>query len=637
VSEQHAGIVIRHEGIFDIHELAESFAARLAETVGAVYAVLYIRTFDGSDTVLERVGSYALEQDREGRRSFRLGEGLVGQCAKDNKPFMLEELSEHYYHISSGLGEAAPNSLLIAPSAFEGKVIAVMELASFGTFTSAEKQLVFRALETLGARLNDVLSRMENGKLLQESQALTAELQAQSEELQAHQEEMQVTNEHLAEQNRLAEQRSAELEKIQSELEEHAEQLKQSSRYKSEFLANISHELRTPLNGMLILSQMLAENENSNLDIDEQKYAVVIHEAGEDLLGLINDILDLSKVEAGKLDIVMEKISVAELPDLMEHQFSKTAEQKGIKFRVEMSDDCPAFITTDEQRLHQVVRNLLSNAFTFTEQGVVKLTVRKAADDEMTQRLPLHVGKQAIVIAVSDTGIGIPRDKQGLIFEAFQQADGTTSRKYGGTGLGLSISRELTSLLGGCIVVDSAVGEGSTFTVYIPSMVNVGLAIEQGLEPLLPGAAPAEEQNIERGYPDANSPFNRIKGKKVLIVDDDDRNLFALEQTLIREGLQVVTARNGRQGVDMLEQEWNVELVLMDIMMPVLDGYGAIREIRANPAHHKLPIIAITAKAMKQDHEQCLEAGASDYISKPLNTKQLLSLIYVWLTKQDQD
>lgn len=622
-SRRHAEIVSMHQGISDLHALAESFVEKLSEMVGAACAVLYIRSVDERDTVLTREAAYALRAEGA-PNAFRLGEGLVGQAAKENRSFTLDHVPNHHFKIVSALGETAPTALHVAPTAFEGKVVAVMELASFRPFAEAEKQLVARSLETLGARINDVLSRMEIEKLLKESQSLARELQAQSEEMHAQQEELLVTNERLAEQNRLAKEKSAQLERIQSELEEYAEQLKISSRYKSEFLANISHELRTPLNGMLILSQMLAENSSGNLDADEQKYASVIHAAGEELLGLINDILDLSKVEAGKLDIVMEEMSVAELIDLMSHQFAKTAEQKGLGFRLELDPACPPFVTTDEQRLHQIVRNLLSNAFKFTEEGEVVLAIRPAPRDDVSRLLPLHTEGIVLAISVTDTGIGIPQDKQGLIFEAFQQADGTTSRKYGGTGLGLSISRELAALLGGCITVESEVGKGSTFTLFIPSMSKERAEAE--------GEAAAYAE--EAGAASAGAP-NRIGGRTVLIVDDDERNLYALSQTLIREGLRVVTARNGRQGIDKLYEEPGIDLVLMDIMMPVMDGYAAIREIRANPEFRSLPIIAITAKAMKQDRDQSMEAGASDYVSKPIDPKQLLSLLHVWLTRQE--
>ncbi|MFS0725833.1 CHASE3 domain-containing protein [Paenibacillus sp. 1P07SE] len=644
-------LISEHQSETDIGGLSRSFVNRLAELLDAAYGVLYLRKRNkhGEERMV-RQASYAIPAGTNEHLSFTLGEGLVGQSAQDNRVFQMSDVPSHYYHISSGLGESQPQHLIVVPSSFENEVVAVVELASFVPFSDQERELLVKTMESFGAIINSAASRQEIEELLQDSQTLTEELQSQSEELQAQQEEMRVTNEQLEEQNRLAELKSEELEKISQALEENAEQLRQSSRYKSEFLANISHELRTPLNSMLILSQILAENQQGNLDSDEQKYAGVIHSAGEDLLNLINDILDLSKVEAGKLDIVMEEMSVTELTSLLMHQFEKTSEQKGLDFHIEVSPDTDDIFYTDSKRLHQIMKNLLSNAFKFTEQGSVTFAARKASEAEIREHVPSRTEANVLALSVADTGIGIPKDKQAMIFEAFQQADGTTSRKFGGTGLGLSICRELTGLLGGSLTLESEQGVGSVFTVYIPSMEpgfegyrpNAGdqlvsaqsnaAAARQGNsddEDNLPHQQTAEAESAET---EAEPPA--IQGLQVLIVDDDERNIFALTNSLEREGLQIHAARNGEEALEVLEQESGIALVLMDIMMPVMDGYTAIRRIRSMPEHAKLPVIALTAKAMKEDRDRCLEAGASDYISKPVDLRRLMSMIRVWLSKQ---
>lgn len=645
-----AEVVGMYQGIEDMCTLGQSFLVKTAPLLNADYGVLYIRSGKGDQRRMVRWASYAAEGEAAGTEGFKIGEGLVGQCAAENRVLHMTRVPDDYIRIASGLGHTAPHSVLIAPVKFDGEVTAVIELAALEPFTPLQQQLLEELLDTIGPAIGSVESRMEIERLLRESQAMTEELQTQAEELQTQaeelqtqQEELRVSNEQLEEQNRYSEQKSRELEQIRIELEEYTEQLKQSSRYKSNFLANMSHELRTPLNSMLILSQLLSEN--ANLTPEEQQYAKVIHSAGNDLLNLINDILDLSKVEAGKVDIVPEEMSITELPTIMRYQFDKVAEQKGIEFAVRLDPEVPTIFWTDERRLHQILRNLLSNAFKFTESGSVSLSIGIADPKRLAVLLPIKRSEFVIAISVTDTGIGIPKNKREAIFEAFQQADGTTSRKYGGTGLGLSICRELAKLLGGTIVVDSMEGRGSTFTLYLPSIENGHmLEPDQAYEEAAAGVEPAEaplraggagksgdEWNAEiRSGPSDKSVFER---KRVLVVDDDTRNIFALRSILEEAGIRVTVAGNGQECLELLEKEERFDLILMDIMMPVLDGYATMRQIRENPQFATLPIIALTAKAMKFDREKCLDAGASDYISKPLNMHQLFSLMRVWLTK----
>lgn len=683
-----AEVVGMYQGARDLHTLGQSLLTKAAPLLGADYAVLYIRSGRGEERRLTRWVSYAAEGEAEGAPGFRIGEGLVGQCAAENRVLELSRVPDGYIRVASGLGHAAPRSVLIAPVDFEGEVVAVLELASLEPFAPLKRELLEELLDTFGLAIISVESRMEIERLLRESQAQTEELQTQAEELQTQaeelqtqQEELRVSNEQLEEQIRHSEQKSRELEQIRLELEEYAEQLKQSSRYKSNFLANMSHELRTPLNSMLILSQLLAEN--ASLTPDEQQYARVIHSAGNDLLNLINDILDLSKVEAGKIDIVAEETNVTELPTVMKYQFDQVAERKGIAFAVRIDPDVPTIFWTDERRLHQILRNLLSNAFKFTESGSVTLTIGVADPNRLSGLLPIKESDSVLAFSVADTGIGIPANKRETIFEAFQQADGTTSRKYGGTGLGLSICREFAKLLGGTIVVDSMEGRGSTFTLYLPSIESsqlMGLIqaraeaaaeAETGGSPLRAYAAgegaaesfeaekprtaaenaaaekagakePAAKEPVPElllaGKPEAERLAERadksvFRGKRVLVVDDDARNLFALRSMMEDAGIHVTVAGNGQQCLELLDKEERFDIVLMDIMMPVLDGYETMRRIRQNPRFETMPIIALTAKAMKYDRVKCIEAGASDYISKPLNMHQLFSLMRVWLAK----
>jgi signal transduction histidine kinase/ActR/RegA family two-component response regulator len=407
------------------------------------------------------------------------------------------------------------------------------------------------------------------------------------------------------------------------------EQLALASRYKSEFLANMSHELRTPLNSLLILATVLSENKESRLSPKEVEYAKTIHASGSDLLSLINEILDLSKVEAGKMRVEPSGVPLSEVKALVERTFQHVAAQKGLGFSVSFGAGLPHSLRTDPQRLQQVLKNLLSNAFKFTGRGRVDLRITLADSQRISfDSEGLRRASRVLAFSVVDSGIGIPQDKQKLIFEAFQQADGTTSRKYGGTGLGLSISLAMTRLLGGELRVDSQPGQGSTFTLYLPEQYTrpaPGLSGSGSEEPRPgdspsgpgPGSAPGQKDT-------------RLAGLKVLIVDDDIRNIFALTGALEVHGLVVRHAENGKEGLQVLQAHPDIDAVLMDVMMPELDGYETMRAIRQDLRFASLPIIAVTAKALKEDREQCLAAGASDYLTKPVDTGQLLALLHRW-------
>jgi CheY-like chemotaxis protein len=402
-------------------------------------------------------------------------------------------------------------------------------------------------------------------------------------------------------------------------VEEKAQQLALTSKYKSEFLANMSHELRTPLNSLLILSKMLAENKDGNLTSEQVKFASTVYSSGNDLLGLINEILDLSKVEAGKMPIYPQETRIEEVSDYIESTFRHVAEQKGLVFESHLDPSLPGVINTDANRLQQVLKNLLSNAFKFTSAGSVRLWVGPALD---AVGQPIN---DMVAFSVQDTGIGIAADKQKLIFEAFQQADGTTSRKYGGTGLGLTISREIARLLGGSIQVRSELGRGSTFTLSLPRSYS-------GAETILESTpkAPVRSEGASLGPLPAEASF---VGVKVLLVDDDIRNIFALNSLLASRGATVLHAENGRLGIEKLHQNPDVDIVLMDTMMPEMDGLAAIQSIRREPRFSDLVIVALTAKAMKGDREKALESGATDYVTKPVEPENLLAVMHTWIIK----
>jgi signal transduction histidine kinase/HAMP domain-containing protein len=693
------------QGQRELRTVTQVIMSELTPTVSAQHGAFFLAepNPDGerSDTRLRLIASYGYQQRKNVSNTFEFGEGLVGQAAVERKSILITEAPPDYISITSGLGSATPASIIVMPILFEEQVLGAIELASLQTYSEIHRTFLEQLMETLGVVLNTIMANMRTEELLQQSQSLTQELQTQSEELQQRQEELkrsnaeleqqaqslkaseellqsqqdklQRANDELQEKAGLLEERNLDIETKNREielarlgLEEKAAQLALSSKYKSEFLANMSHELRTPLNSLLILSKLLLENEHGNLSEKQLEFARTIYTAGSDLLQLISDILDLSKIEAGKMEILPDLVSLADVQSYVTSTFDPIAADKGLRFTIEADPVLPATIVTDEQRLEQVLRNLLSNAFKFTEEGGVTLSIER------------H-GSGRIAFAVSDTGVGIAPDKLQVIFEAFQQADGTTSRKYGGTGLGLSISRELARALGGEIEVSSTVGEGTVFTLVLP--LSYPHALEARGEAIAPAApergsaqpaallappastgaqatvalpspraagASAVEDTVALAEQDSAVPAvdatvgatpasgaapadTKHVGRKVLIVDDDVRNLFALASLLEDRGMEVVFGETGKEALAALERHADVDIVLMDIMMPDMDGNETIVAIRETRSPQELPIIAVTAKAMEGDRERSLSAGASDYITKPVEPERLLSLIGAWL------
>lgn len=804
-----AKITTELSGMHELESISRTFLSVVVPIVEACQAAFYIKEIDDqkNEPVLKLLSSYAFKERKHLSNQFVLGEGLVGQAAFEKTPIMLTDVPEKFISIKSGLGEGNPLNIYVLPIIFKGDVLAVVEIASFIRFSSIKQSLLEELVFNLGIILDSTIGRIQLAKLLEETQVLMEELQAQSEELQSQQEELRATNEELEEQtqalrqseeklqlqqeeleqtnfelmekaemlenqNKKFEATNREVEKARDELEKKAKQLALNSKYKSEFLANMSHELRTPLNSLLILSKLLADNREGNLNEKQIEFSNTIYSSGCDLLTIINDILDLAKIESGKMEVNATRIKIEDLVEFAEKSFRPVAIEQNIDFSIAMREGLTDHLYSDAQRIQQILQNLLSNAFKFTAYGKVTLEIGS---------IPRVNAGKAVAFSIIDTGIGIPKEKQEIIFEAFQQVDGTTSRKYGGTGLGLSICRELTSLLGGEITLESEEGKGSTFTFivsdYTDSIIveNENFAMDEvavSLE-LINNKPKTEELESEQSllsenkiHPDIkrllivdddvnqrnslmellgemnvilkavssgmealeelkisqfdcmlldlslsdttgfellekmdsynlnekvdifiytgrdltskeeiylkkythtiivkdsyspqrlkdelslyldsgsdiavndkedNNTLKSVSGledKKILLVDDDVRNVYALSNVLEMNGMTVQFAENGLECLKLVEEVSDFDLVLMDIMMPEMDGYEAIKKLRKTPEFQNLPIIALTAKAMKEDREKCIEAGASDYIVKPIDPDQLLSLLHVWL------
>jgi HAMP domain-containing protein/CheY-like chemotaxis protein len=892
------------QGQRDLVTVGQMLLSELTPLVNAQQATIYqmLPPEAGDESlkpVLWLLAGYAQKVDQPLR--IKLGQGLVGQCAMEKQRILLTKVPVDYTKIHSSLGATPPANIVVFPILFEGETKAVVELASLEPFTQTHLSFLEQLTQSIGVVLNTIEATMRTENLLQQSQQLTIELQTRQTELQQTNEELASKAKQLAEQNEEVERKNKEVEQARTALEEKAAELALTSKYKSEFLANMSHELRTPLNSILILGQQLAKNPGGNLTTKQVEYSKNIHSAGTDLMTLINDILDLSKIESGTVTVEAEDVSFESIRDNVERNFHHIAESKNLAFSVDIDPDLPLAFTTDPKRLQQILKNLLSNAFKFTAQGHVDMTVREVTEGWSSDHPVLHLADKAVAIAVTDSGIGIQPEKQRLIFEAFQQADAGTSRKYGGTGLGLAISRELAALLGGEIKLSSVPNQGSAFTLYLPftytgparslitrgtpyvvtenvlpvlsisrneeipddrdsigehdnvllivdddphyARILLGLARDKGFKGIVanrgetalalarqyiptaitldvflpdmlgwtllnnlklnpatrhipvqmlsveeerqrglshgafsylvkPPTTDLLERALDRIKAYATSPLkrllvvedneierqtivdliahddvdvtavgtgaeamkvllkggfdccvidlrlpditgfellermqateslrdlpvvvftgkeltaeeeNRLKGaakgvimkdvqsaerlfdetalflhrvvaelpeskrqmleklhdsdealrtRKVLVVDDDVRNIFALATVLENHEMEVLTATNGRQAIEIIQKTPDLGVVLMDIMMPEMDGYETMREIRKDPTFRTLPILALTAKAMKGDREKCLEAGASDYIAKPVDTDQLLSLMRVWL------
>jgi signal transduction histidine kinase/CheY-like chemotaxis protein/phage tail protein X len=596
---------------------------------------------------LKMIASYAYTHRKGVSHQFEMGQGLVGQAALEQKPIFMTKVPENYYvRIQSGLGQALPRYVLVQPFMYEDTLKGIIELASFKNITPIQQDFMNQIMPSIGIAINTAESRSRMQVLLQQSRRQTEELQTQAEELQTQQEELRQTNEELEERtlelerqkeairdkNQALEETKSEMEAAKVAIEKKAEELELASKYKSEFLANMSHELRTPLNSLLILAQLLSENTEGNLTEQEVEYAKTIHSAGSDLLTLINEILDLSKVEAGKIEITPEDWPLVEMTETMEYKFRPVADNKGVAFQIKLAENLPQLIHTDALRLQQIINNLLSNAFKFTSEGEVKLTIEviNASEAEKIFALQTELAKGNLIqFSVSDTGIGIPEDKQMVIFEAFQQVDGTTSRRFGGTGLGLSISRQLARLLGGELQVHSEEGVGSTFTLCIPEKLENAFSEEverADVDILLPSETllnssnepPAPSTGIKIAVADDR---DRLQPEdKILLIIEDDRKFFTILMKLARErGFKCLVAGDGKSGLQLAEA-YHPHAIVLDVGLPEMDGWTVMEKLKDNPDTRHIPVHFMSASDQSQDAKQM---GAIGYLLKPISMAEL--------------
>ncbi len=651
------------QGQRDLLTVARTVLSDLAPLVNAQHGVFYMNETQNGDALLKLIASYAYRDRKSLANQFRSGEGLVGQCALEKEPIRISDVPPDYIRISSGLGESAPLDIVVLPVLFEGEVKAVIELASFHHFSQVHLAFLEQLTENMGIVLNTIQATMRTEELLKQSQALAEELQSQQKELtegnrrleqqartlqsseellRKQQEELQRANlelqdkaQLLAAQNREVELKNQEVELAKTALEDKAEQLALTSKYKSEFLANMSHELRTPLNSLLILAQMLGDNSEGKLSDKQVKFAQTIHQSGMELLSLINDILDLSKIESGMMGVDLEQVFLTDVQEQVTTTFRHVAEEKSLGFQVLIAPDAPKTIYTDPKRLLQILKNLVSNALKFTDAGEVTFRMDRATS---THPVPGNTDS-VILFEVKDTGIGIAPDQQQIIFEPFRQADGTSSRAYGGTGLGLSISRELARLLGGDITVDSEMGKGSTFTLYlpvnyIPLPVQPRRARKITAEPVRNDPAPRAPQPQQRaGASVSHAAFQPIEvsddresiqpGEKVLLIVEDDPTFARILMDLAHErGLKVVLAMNGAKGLQ-LAREAGPNAITLDIRLPDMAGWTILDRLKLGPATRHIPIHVIS---IDDDRRRGLSLGALSYMEKGINRQSLVEV-----------
>ncbi|WP_338720338.1 response regulator [Herbaspirillum sp. DW155] len=645
------GLAERLQGEQRLGALGENTLAFLTAYLNAQVGAIYLRTERGE---FQRFAAYALEEDDTAQPPhLREGQGLLGQAAKLNRPMHVREVPEQYLTVSSSVGRHAPCELLIVPAAADGQVQAVFELGFLRRVRPEEEELLARLSDQIAIAVRSSKDRTRLEELLEETQRQSEELQAQQEELRVNNEELEEqgqalkasqlrletqqaeleeTNAQLEEQTQLLELQKEDLAKTQVVLLEKATELERANQYKSEFLANMSHELRTPLNSTLILAKLLADNKQGNLSEEQVRFAQTISSAGNDLLALINDILDLSKMEAGKLDIIAESFVVAKMAEELKASFAMTAQQKGLAFKVEVDAGVPQRMETDMHRLGQILKNLLSNAIKFTEKGEVSLRIYPDAGGR-------------IAFAVRDTGIGIGADQHQFIFEAFRQADGSTHRKYGGTGLGLSISRDLAHLLGGDIQVQSRVGEGSIFTLSLPQVYSGESAVVRAESSATTSAAATLQAAQVATAPDVRIPALQVvpaapvklqdiaidddrhriesSSRLILVIEDDAAFAMILRDLSHEMGFQCVVTHSANEGVAAAEM-YRPSAILMDMNLPDFSGLGVLDQIKRNPKTRHIPVHVVSVA--DYSHE-ALERGAIGYALKPVQREELVGAI----------
>jgi signal transduction histidine kinase/CheY-like chemotaxis protein/HAMP domain-containing protein len=604
------------QGQKDLLTVGKLILSELAPVVSAQTGIFYIMDSDAPEPELRLLASYAFTERKHLSNRYRLGEGLVGQCALEKQPILLTNVPHNYIQISSGLGQAVPMNIIVLPILFEGKVKAVVELASFQGFNPTHEGFLVQLAESIGIVLNTIKANTLTEDLLKQSQSLASELQNRQDELEKTNKELQDKAAQLAEQNEEVERKNSEVEQARTALEGKAQQLALTSKYKSEFLANMSHELRTPLNSLLILADQLGSNYEGNLTPKQIEFARTIHGSGRDLLRLINDILDLSKIESGNFTVSVTEVRLADLMENVERTFRHVAQEKGIDFSFELAADLPARILTDEQRLDQVLKNLVSNALKFTADGKVTVKVQAVEGHRLRGNSVLSGAGKVLAFSVEDTGIGIPPEKQMVIFEAFQQADGSTSRRYGGTGLGLAISRELARLLGGEISVQSEEGIGSTFTLFLP--LQAPETEREYLEPSGPETETAieiEEMNFfDEVIADDRtniSPLDHV----ALIVEDNHDTAGMLLARARAHGFKGVVATRGYSALTMA-REFQPEGITLDVSLPDLDGWKVLSRLKSDLSTRHIPVFIVSADS---EPENALKNGAIRFLDKPLD------------------
>jgi HAMP domain-containing protein/CheY-like chemotaxis protein len=613
------------QGQKDIKTVAKLIMSELAPLVNSQTAVFYLNEPVDDQPLLKYMAGFAPPK-RHSFQQFRSGEGLVGQCVYERKSILVKNVPPDYLEVTSGTGSARPLNIIVLPVLFEGDIKAVIELASFDTFSDNHLLFLDQLTESIGIVLNTIAANMRTEELLKQSQSLTTELQSQQEELRSTNEELEEKARLLAEQNEEVEKRTREIEEARRALEQKAEQLALTSKYKSQFLANMSHELRTPLNSLLILSKQLGDNREQNLTGKQVEMASTIRRAGTDLLTLINDILDLSKIESGTTSVDIAEQRITDLCEDVERTFRGVAQERGLAFRVSVADDVPSVLETDNTRLMQILKNLLSNAFKFTAHGSVQLELSRI-------ERPGYDGVVAPYVAFSvvDTGIGIQPDKHNVIFEAFQQADMSTARKYGGTGLGLAISREIAGLLGGEMTLESEPGAGSTFTFYHPlnrvprpaeeltavrppERTTTRMTSRNDLSPVMPEAIEGLGSDDDRNV---IKPHDRV----ILIIEDEatfGRILIGLARD---RGFKGLFARSGTEGLA-LARQYVPDAITLDIGLPDVDGWELLDQLKRDPATKAIPVHVISGE---EQWQRALDSGAFAHLQKPATEEALTS------------
>jgi HAMP domain-containing protein/signal transduction histidine kinase/DNA-binding response OmpR family regulator len=662
------------QGQRDLTNVGRTVLSELCPVVAAQHAEFYVLDARKENPRLTLLASFASKGNDEIGTQIAMGQGIVGQCAMEKRKIVLDNVPDDFIRISSGLGSARPRSILVLPLVFEGQVKGVLELASFEGFNQAHMGLLDQLTESIGIVLHTIEANMRTEDLLTQSQSLAQQLQTRQQELQQTNQELQEKAHLLAQQNQEVERKNQEVEQARQELEYKAKQLALTSKYKSEFLANMSHELRTPLNSLLILSDQLTKNPEGNLTQRQTEFAKTIHSSGNDLLMLINDILDLSKIESGTVVVESGEVRLEELQSYVSRTFRHVAESKSVDFVMHFEDGIPKSIFTDSKRLQQIIKNLLSNAFKFTHHGQVTLSVGLAHAGWSQDREELNRASEVLAFAVSDTGIGIAADKQMIIFEAFQQADGSTSRKYGGTGLGLAISRELSRLLGGEIRLNSRLGQGSTFTLYLPSVYVPSRARKAAgaetavrsetaadalppavLTPLAPPAAPAAPPAVARdggALPAVAPAAEPAPGILVDEAGDDrhdirpgDRVVLIVENDLSFARFLLDTAReSGYKGLVtslgaaslIMTRDYKPDAVLLDIHLPDMEGWLVLHRLKNDMATRHIPVCIISTDEARA---RALSSGALAFVTKPIQSRDVLDQMIEKLaefTKRDK-